>query len=523
MHSLNILWQKRHSLLIILLSLVAILPTLPIFKSGTNGVFYNMDPEMALIGNALSYTKNGIIYYRDHPGTPTISLISLSFVPLRIYAKFIAHDNFISWTFNHFRFLFLYVRYGMILLFLTSTLVYLSSIYRISKSIWVVIFSLFSVLAFSFTPRMGGAVLTENLSYLLISLWLLFLVKLNQNDNPLLTVAMFLLSGYAIGNKYNNFPLLVVTIAYILSSKGLDTFQKMLNILVGGILSLVGFFIAIWPIRESFVLLIKQILKVLFQSGPNAAHGTSETLTAFDLGSYISSTTNYYRSEPLAFTMLCIFFLIILVDLFMFRIMKAKSNHKILFQLVAVFISAIFILKYPLGYYQFPSYLLIVFYLSYFLAKVNKYIVILITFIVGFFCINNLKNYEYDLIKNINNSILLENRQEFNPPKTTTLWDYGPAEDFMKIWIRGWTGGIYDIELRNHRPDILELKSDYQTVYLNLYDHKSIFDVCWDKLYIRENRALVFLDLYKQKKFEVTPIGNTGIWEIKSNHCTTKP
>jgi len=138
--------------------------------------------------------------------------------------------------------------------------------------------------------------------------------------------------------------------------------------------------------------------------------------------------------------------------------------------------------------------------------------------------VTGIRNYWLATNRQISSSIKLENYIQSHPATKASLWDFGQAKDFAYIWIRGWAGGMFDHELRSLRPDLLELKSDYQTVYLNYNynDSVDIFSACWDHLYIREKRAKVLIDMYPDRHLFYEPITNeVGI--IKSNHCVTKP
>jgi hypothetical protein len=511
-------------IVIFMLLIASIVPAVPIFKEGTRGVFYNMDPEMAIVANAMTYNRSKIISYIDHPGTPTIFYIATSYIPLRLYAKVVEGTSFITWTFEHFRFLFLYTRLVMVLAFLASVYIYLSAVAKITKNWMTVLFSGLAIFAFDTTLRLTGAVLTETLSFFLISLWLSSFAAYLENKDPIKLVFLSLISGLAIANKYNNFPIFIVSILLVFTLHKSDIKQKLYNIVVNSFAVFLGFIAGTWPVRGHYKYMVSQVLKVLRQSGDGAAHGAGNS-SFFDTNAYIESIKNFYHAQPVAVYIFVFVAVFVLFDLLYAVIKKRSLKIPVPFYILfaVTFISTLFIAKYPLAYYQFVNFLLFVFMASYLLSKFRKFAVLVVCIFVAIYALKNYQNYSYYMNQARNGSIHLEEYISSNPSTSATLWDYAPTEDFMRIWVRSWGGGIYDAELILSGSKNFELKADYKTVYINAADHVSIFDACWDSLYIREDRALTFLEIYSDRKFEVKPLQNTGIWEIESSHCATKP
>jgi len=119
---------------IILGILTAFIAILPIISSSSLGIFYNFEPDIVYTANAISYTNAHNIRYIDHPATPTIWLIAKSFIPLRIYAKYIDHTPFIEWTIVNQRFLYLYGRLFQAFLLGSAMTIFLLVVKKISKS-----------------------------------------------------------------------------------------------------------------------------------------------------------------------------------------------------------------------------------------------------------------------------------------------------------------------------------------------------------------------------------------------------
>jgi hypothetical protein len=191
----------------------------------------------------------------------------------------------------------------------------------------------------------------------------------------------------------------------------------------------------------------------------------------------------------------------------------------LLFSTVA---SSLILLKYPNTYYQLPSYLIYLFLGCFLFAKINRYLKVLLLAILLVVLVPRVVNNLHYEMKLARSAVELEDEIAKNSHTMITLWDYGPARDFAFIWIRAWARGTFLEELAAKRPDLLELDADYKRVYSKYYyDVHDVWQICWDKLYIREDRAKVFLAKYPGKKLVIKPVGDTGIWEIQSKHCNT--
>lgn len=515
----NTLWQKRNKIVIILLSSIAIISALPLIRTGLKGVFYNMDPEMALVGNSLSYIKYKIIGYRDHPGTPSIYFIYLSYIPLRIYTKYFEHTNFIVWSFDNLRFLFLYTRYLFVGLFSMSIFVFLQAINKITRQTFILLYAIMSLILFGFTQRLAGTLLTEGLTFFLISAWLLYFSTKLKSISYKNTLVLSFLGGLAVSNKYNSFPIMLTSILLPFMFK-LKISENIKKVFIAGLTGIFGFVIGTWPIRDSYEITLGQIFKVFLQSGN--AHVDGET-NFFNLKIYLTNIQTFYNVERT--TSLIIFFTIVFILIFtIFRNkIKIRIDKPIYVLFFATFGSLLFIFKYPATYYHFPNVILFVYLSCYLINKIKPIFVIFFVLLLFLPFMKQLNGYNQNFINNIEDSIIVENYIINNVTEKPTLWDYGPTGDFMQMWLRGWGSGIYSEQLKEKRPDLLELKSDYKTVFFDNEKYTDVFNACWDKLYIRDYRAQIFLDMYNDRKFIATPIGKTGIWEIKSTHCTSKP
>jgi hypothetical protein len=281
-----------------------------------------------------------------------------------------------------------------------------------------------------------------------------------------------------------------------------------------------GFVVSTWYIRSKyFVYMIPQMINVAGTSGPNAAHGAGSG-GFVDTNFFLQSIATFWSVERLTCLVIAATILLFIISIVKKKISLISPISLVFFASMAGFL---FIFKYQIPYYQALNYFVLV-YVGVILLNLlaRKWIIITVIVLIPFFLVN-LKGHIISLEAAINSSEEISTFQKNHPVRKAALWDYAPVSDFMYIWMRGWGSGIYNDELKTRRPDILELKSDYKTVYFDESTNSEIFNACWDKLYIRDSRAVVFLDMYKDRKFTVTPIGKTGIWEIDSSHCLTRP
>jgi len=160
-------WIKRNRLILLLTVTAFLILGSPLFISGIQKTtFYGIDPDIVYLTNALLYTKYNIISYIDHPGTPTILLLSYLFIPLRILAKFALHKDFIQWSFDNYSFLTYYIRIFMLITFSTALYMFIRLVRSFARHIIYIILSF--LLFFSFTgATLAISIVPENISLFL--------------------------------------------------------------------------------------------------------------------------------------------------------------------------------------------------------------------------------------------------------------------------------------------------------------------------------------------------------------------
>jgi hypothetical protein len=467
--------KKQVSLLILFLSFFSAFVAYPLVKTGLRGVFYAMDPDVVLIGNALSYIKSNIIHYRDHPGTPLIFIIALSYWPLRIYAKLVDATPFITWVFENVRFVYMYTRVIQLSIFLISIATFLTAVFKSTKSLLIIIIAWMLLFTFSVFPHMSTKVFSENGSFMFIALWLLIFAGFVRINSPRLLSMLSILSGIAVAQKYNNFVLVLISIVLVFGIASIKFTKKLSIALFNFILVVLGFVIGTWPVRSSYVQLFKRLSKVAGQSGPKAAHGAGKS-AFFDLSSISDSLLVVFKQEEWFFLTIM---LAIVLFVYFYHSRRLKQHSLMFIGLASLIISTLLILKYSTSYYQLPNFLVAVFIFSYMLKFASSRILLVIIIILMPVSYRKVSKYLIYTEKSIVNLLI-------------------------------------------NKPNLLELKSDYMTVHTSYTDKVGVFDICWDKLYIRENRAKVLLDKYSDRELMYAPIVKGKYGVVWSNHCTTK-
>jgi len=108
-----------------------------------------------------------------------------------------------------------------------------------------------------------------------------------------------------------------------------------------------------------------------------------------------------------------------------------------------------------------------------------------------------------------------------NPSKVNTLWGYENKDYTLYTWTRDWSLDVFKEQFRE-KP-ALQLASNLKTVNSSSDFGKYVFDFCWDKAYLSRERALIFLNLYKDKDLKAFPVpDDNSVYEIDSTHCTMK-
>lgn len=506
--------KKVFILTLSLILTILLISFFPVLEVGAKGSFFSIDPNVMYVSNALSYIKTKQIHYFDHPGTPSIVLLSFAFTPLRLYTKFVAKLNFISWSAIHYDVVFFYARAWMSLIVGAGLGVLFYSIYKFtnkSSSIF-----LLAVLLLTFPPfyYLGISISAEALNFLLAALWLLLLVIFVKREKMFFLYAMALLAGVAFGNRATSVALALSTLTLGLTYGEKIISNRVLSVVKLLILEVLGYYFALWPIRRKILIVTKIIL---FLSGGTKIHGGGSG-QFFAVDKFLKSLQFLTTNDNVA--------VVTSVAVVLYCFVKLFSSVKTSKYLATVGLTTAFVVmgfaKFPLDHYQTVNYLLLSFIGVSFASFTVTNLQLLTLPLLLIFIIPITNGFLKGLTKSINTTVSLRNFENMHAAKEGTVWQYGRSEEFAILWSRYWGRGIFEEELKKFNPPIYELENGLQDVGLSLSEQKPLFDICWDRLYLENKSLESFLLKYKDMEFDVAKVPNTNLDLITSKHCEIK-
>lgn len=483
--------------MIFLSILTGLTSLMPILIVGIKGVFYSIDPEVMYVGNALSFIKIGQIQYIDHPGTPSILLVSLLLWPLRIFAKLISRTPFVLWAFEHYEIVFFYLRILFGGMFSFGVWIFLKAVRLITKSMIFVFFAWAGLLIFTPTLRLGSGITPETVSFLLVAIWLWYLAKFLNNPDMDTIMALGILSGVALANKFTNLYVVMASLLLPNLIKSLNRRQKFVNLIVVAIMALSGFILGTWTIRDKYRFLFGWAIKLLTSTGIHA--GGARVI--FDWPSYWQSIITIHHQLPWFWVGI----LIILATSFF--------QKKLLPLTVAFIVGVLTFAKYPLTYYQLSNYVVLVFIMSFLLSKFSKLMTLTLVIFMLPLVKGNVNDYFHSISDAMAKTEILERYIDANPAKKATLWEWGRAKTpaLLLTMSPDWHGSIFAGEKERLNLPAYELFP---------IPKEKVFDLCWDQLYIQKVSIKEFMDRYPGKSFNNIAIpGSDDMVLLTSNHC----
>ena len=499
--------KKRLPLLVILsLSIITSLVIIfPVLKGGQGGIFFSIDPDAHFMGSIFSYIKLHQIQYINHPGTPSILLYSYLLTPLRIYSHFVAHTNFILWAVNNINIVYFYLRIMQVLIFCISLTIFSSAIYKITKSIYSCIFALLALLTFSFFPNLAVYIGSETVSFLIISIWLLVFSYFLESKSPKTILLLSAIAGLSVANKFTNIFYFFISIILIVTLKNVKKIQKVYYIFLNLLTGFATFIVFTWPIRDKY----SQLLKWLTSLATHTQLYGSGTSEYFNPVVYLTSINTLISTEIIP----TIIFISTIGLVFFYSMKRIYLKIQVKIVTIILMIGIIIFSKYPLSYYQLIQFIGIVFIAAIVYLSFPKYLKLLILFFLFYCAFQNLNTYNNHTTSLINETVVLDRYIKLHPAKIASIWEWGRNKDFALLWGNTWSGGSYSEELAKLKPNMYQL---------DIYDDKtkSIFNLCWDKLYIQKISSVAFVEKYSDKKLNINSIeGANNMLEIESDHC----
>ncbi len=520
MHLSNILLSKKINFFIFLLVFAyLLLGLLFLGKYKAEGVFFSTDPDVVYVANALSYIRSNQIGYIDHPGTPAITLLSYSYIPIRVYTKLFTNIGFITWSMINFRFLFLYSRLVSLFISIFAMSMFLYAVYKLTKSRMTIMFSFLSLFLLSPFYYLQVGISAEPTSFLITSFWLLTLAYLVFSGNKAVLIILGLISGISFGNRATAaFLILATFLTSLIYIHG--TISRIIkDMLMISFASLTGFILALWPIHRRLWQVVASLLSF---AGHTQVHGGGSQ-SVFDFNLYVSSIKSLSIQEQLP----AIFIFLGLILLVLSFTKKKNKTDIVIFSIAASAMLGLLVFsKFPLSHYQLTNYVVIVFAVSYFVNKMPQIVKISLITVLIFGFIKTSDTFYRTFSSEVNKVVILNRYSNIHKAKIATVWDWSRSEEFSLIWARNWGGGLFNDEIKVYRPQLLELKPDFVNIGLSYSEEQKIFDVCWDQMYIQQEDLPVFMVKNQNSpKLQFNQVVGTNMIEIRSDHCqgTTKP
>lgn len=497
------------SLIVILSVVTSLLSSLPLLNYNIRGIFYALDPDVTYLGNVLSYIKHHNVYFFGHPGTPTIGLLSIILIPLRIIK-----DNFFDWSFSHLDFLYLYTRLGQSILLGISLIAFLLAVYMATRSRLVVIFSWTAVLTFSFLPYLGSSIIPETTSFLIVSIWLLLFSHFNKTlDQKILFILSFI-AGVATGNKLINAFLIIASAGLSFLFVNLSYKSKIKLLFFSLASSVIGFVWSTWPVRSSYYSLLTWATK-LFISSDVHAQGSS---TVIDPNIYWQSVQSFISTNPIPSLLI-----LTLSSAILFAVITKKEKvtaPMVITSLLTLGCILVFF-KYTLSYYQLMPYIVVVYLLSCRLAshKPLIFLSILICFLYGL--TPSFKNYLRITSLAMKQATNLTEFFDNHSSNSTTVWEWGASKQFVLLWGQPYGQAFSPQEIAKISPGFYQITDNFNKLTQGGPLTHSVFDICWQHLYIQQTSVLTFFNKYPDHTFITTLISGTNppMALVKSDHC----
>jgi hypothetical protein len=409
--------------LILLLTLVAfVILGYPLIAYGIDKTFFlGIDPDVIYTTNALLYIKAGIITYMDHPGTPTIVLLSYSFIPLRLVSKYGLHKGFIQWSFDNYTFLTYYLRIFQLVISSTGLLIFLSAIKRFTKSKLLTIVAF--CLAFSFAGTlMALSIVPENFTFFLTAVWLVVFIRFVKTRRYLCGAILAAISGFVLANKFTGLFLVIISIFLAFYISKAKLYRKLLLFGINIIIAIGMFILGIRPIIGGLKNIINWVITLFYHAN---IHGTGVN-SIFDWGAYTYSLSLIvkYQAVTVVFIILTVF-----LGVYLLVEKKLKVRDPIIFVMFTSLAGVLVFAKYPLVYYQYVNIFLLVFCATYFLSKLEiKLIQILLPIAIVLFLSTSMGYIS-------------------NTSKQLTMKRKDTVRSVLNIWTPFWAADVFKDEL----------------------------------------------------------------------------
>lgn len=417
------------ALLIAMASLI--IGVLPYLSRSVNSLFFNMDPDPMYIGNALQLLQTGRVFFMDHPGTPLISLIAFSYLPIKIYVDFFLHiSNFAVYFFQHLDFVYLYTRTLMLGVYFIGIFLFHFVLYKKYKSILVNIF--FGSMLFLDPMHIGmyWGITPEVLAFTLTATWFYLINKYDETNNVKFILIGSFLTGVIFATKMSFLFVTPATFLYLYfkyggNLKGLT--GKGILFLRSAVFAATGFLLGIFPLWYKLREVVSYISSYFFHTGKM---GGGE-VGLLSLGVFRNSLLGMF-THPL---------ILIIFLLFVFQAINLlKKEVLVKSVLISGTLGLFAFMKYTDFHYQTANILLAVLAASVIFAKLPVvYKSVILAILLVFFADSVQQNFKARR-QIVSESYYLQNFLDSKKVPGKIVWEYARARDYSALRSVEWSG-----------------------------------------------------------------------------------
>lgn len=474
---------KKNSVYQVFVALVIALASLFLglypFITKHSSLFFNMDPDPMYVGSALQFLQTGRISFMDHPGTPMISLISIFYIPIKLYVIYFLHlSNFSVWFLQNLNFIYLYTRIFLSSVLLAGLFIFHLAIYKKFKNILINLF--FGMLLFldQMHPGMYWAITPEILCFALTAVWYLLIDEFDEKGKVKNIYLASIVSGIIFATKMSFLFIPLAGFVYLIFKlKGSKSILKTdLRIFYKSILlSVLGFLVGVFPLWYKLNDLISYIFSYFIHTDK------------MGLGN-----VGIVNPALFKFSLLGLFnHPILLIVFLIFVIVAAGSikNELLAKSILATSLVGFFaFMKYNDFHYQTANILLLSLAVSAFFVKIpNVYKILVMVILVLFFTDSINQNFKARR-QIVGESYYLQSYIDLKNYNGKVVWDYARSRDYSILRSLRWTNFFFLNDFRIAYPNLEELNySDLTKIFNYSGNDFEISKSCWQAIILQKS------------------------------------
>jgi hypothetical protein len=518
---INTIFNNRKFLFISFLFLILISwPLYYWYYSGLLGTFFEIDPDVVYVSEAISFLNLRGIHYSDHPGTPAILLLSLITSPIYFFTK-LKREPAIDWIFQNFDFVVHWARFFGILICSSGITLWTLAFYRITKNFGITLLFFSFIVIYPKRLNMELNLNNEIFGIFFSGIWFFAYSNYFRDTSIRGLFLLSILSGVVIAVKFTYFAIVGATLIIILLDVKRFTLgkrQSFKNIGICISMIIFAFFASIIPVWYKLPSLYSWVIALATHDD---MYGSGKEV--------FFSTKNFITLKQFLITHSIISISIsVLTTLVLIAYLLKKISKTSMLIVVATWIPFLIFSKFgQLRYEMINFFIIIAFSLiatNQLFANSNRWVKSLTPILISLFILNydqRLLFFTWDLIKK--EITTTQSFQSFlirESKNKGSLFGNGNSKEFAYLFSNDWSDGLFTKQLENIEPKIFIFAPPY---YKNLKkpnsDRVNVFEVCWENLYFNNRTVGEFKAYYKEAIFVETKIQNTDLVQLKSDHC----